>query len=137
MATMPVQIPVRQMDPATIHDWFLTHPRRAVPAREEAVGAEALADRPGLPWVWCGPVPRSADGHGRGLYLAPGSGSRWQGPVDCALPLPLPSEAFGAVVLQHVARPGGVRGAALLEEAARLLVNGGRLSLFVLNPLAL
>src|SRR5690606_4518867 len=78
----------------------------------------------------------SADGHGRGLYLAPGSGSRWRGPVDCALPLPVPCEAFGAVVLQDVAGLGGVRGAALLEEAARLLANGGRVSLFVLNPLA-
>lgn len=133
---MPVQIPVRQMDPASVHDWFLTDAGRAVLASEEATVAEALADRPGLPWLWCGPVPRAADGPGRGIYLAPAGGTRWRGPVDCALPLPLPSEAFGAVVLQHVARPGGVRGAALLEEAARLLVNGGRLSLFVLNPLA-
>jgi len=133
---MPVQIPVRQMDPATIHDWFLTDAGRAVLASEDAAVAQALVDRPGLPWLWCGPVPRAADGPGRGLYLAPGDRNRWRGPVDCALPLPLPSEAFGAVVLQHVARPGGARGADLLAEAGRLLVNGGRLWLFVLNPLA-
>ena len=48
----------------------------------------------------------------------------------------MPSESFGTVVLQHVARPAGERGPALLEEAARLLVPGGRLWLFLLNPLA-
>lgn len=133
---MPVQIPVRQTGPATAHAWFLTDAGRAVLASEDAAVAEALADRPGLPWLWCGPVPRAADGPGRGLYLAASADSRWRGQVDCALPLPLPSEAFGAVVLQHVARPGGDRGAGLLEEASRLLVNGGRLWLFVLNPLA-
>ena len=61
---------------------------------------------------------------------------RWQGRIACGLPLPLPSEAFATVVLQHVTRPEGACGAALLDEAARLLVNGGRLWLFVLNPLA-
>ncbi len=132
---MPVQIPVRQTD-AAVHEWFSTDPGRAILASEEDTVAQALCDRPGQPWLWCGPVPRAARGPGRGLYLAAGGGSRWQGQVSCGLPLPLPSESFGAVVLQHVARPEGPCGAELLDEAARLLVNGGRLWLFVLNPLA-
>ena len=135
MATMPPLLPARQSDhPA--HDWFLADAGRAVLASEEAAVAQALSDRPGLPWLWCGPVPReTGDLAGRGLYLSP-KGGDWCGRVACGLPLPLPSDSFGAVVLQHVARASGVFGPALLEEAARLLVNGGRLHLFVLNPLA-
>ncbi|MGJ4731086.1 hypothetical protein [Luteimonas sp. SDU101] len=133
---MPVQLPVRQTDATPVHDWFLTEAGRAVLASEEDAVDQALADRPGQPWLWCGPVPRTTEGRGRGLYLAPEPGDRWRGQVACALPLPLPSESFGAVVLQHVARPAGPNGAELFEEASRLLVNGGRLWLFVLNPLA-
>ncbi|MFD1070688.1 hypothetical protein ACFQ2D_12130 [Luteimonas composti] len=132
---MPVQFPVRQTD-AAVHQWFHTDPGRAVLASEEETVAQALADRPGQPWLWCGPVRREPEGPGRGVYLAADGGARWRGQVACGLPLPLPSESFGAVVLQHVARPAGPSGAALFAEAARLLVNGGRLWLFVLNPLA-
>jgi len=131
---MPVPLPVRQTD--AVHPWFLTDAGRAVLASEEQTVARALADRPGQPWLWCGPVLRTTDGPGRGLYLASGGRGHWQGQVRCALPLPLPSEAFGAIVLQHVARPDGPCGPELLDEAARLLVNGGRLWLFVLNPLS-
>jgi SAM-dependent methyltransferase len=136
MATMPALLPARQTGPDP-HAWFRSDPGRAVLDSERDTVAHALTDRPGLPWLWCGPVaqpvPESA---GRGLCLHPDASGQWSGPVACALPLPLPSEAFGAVVLQHVARPSGPCGADLLDEAARLLVNGGRLWLFVLNPLA-
>lgn len=135
MATMPA-LPAARQTGHPAHEWFLSEAGRAVLASEDAAVAQALADRPGLPWLWCGPVPREAAGlAGRGLALF-ADGERWGGAVACGLPLPLPSESFGAVVLQHVARPSGGFGPALLEEAARLLVNGGRLWLFVLNPLA-
>lgn len=128
-------LPARQTGHAA-HDWFLTPAGQAILASEETSVYQALADRPGQPWLWCGPGPRSVEGAvGRGLFLSP-DGDQWRGAVACGLPLPLPSEAFGAVVLQHVARPAGPAGSALLEEAARLLVNGGRLWLYVLNPLA-
>ncbi|WP_298574788.1 hypothetical protein [uncultured Luteimonas sp.] len=133
---MPAQLPVRQTDATPVHDWFLTDAGRAVLASEDDTVDLALSDRPGLPWLWCGPVARTPEGPGRGLYLAAQGGDRWQGRIACGLPLPLPSEAFATVVLQHVTRPEGACGAALLDEAARLLVNGGRLWLFVLNPLA-
>ena len=136
MATMPAELPARQTGP-DIHDWFRSEAGRAVLGNEEDAVLQALGDRPGLPWLWFGPVPRPVpEGAGRGLYLSPDADGGWTGPVSCGLPLPLPSEAFGAVILQHVARPRGDRGAALLGEAARLLVNGGRLWLFALNPLA-
>ena len=131
-------VPSPRQPAADARDWFLTPAGRAVLASEDAVVAQALCDRPGLPWLWCGPDPgeEATEGAtGRGLCLSP-AGEGWHGAVECALPLPLPSESFGTVVLQHVARPAGERGPALLEEAARLLVPGGRLWLFLLNPLA-
>lgn len=132
---MPAPLPARQSGHRT-HDWFLSDAGKAVLASEEEIVRQALGDRPGLAWLWCGPVAREVpDDAGRGLYLSP-SQDGWTGRIACGLPLPLPSDAFGAVVLQHVARPSGVLGAPLVEEAARLLVNGGRLWLFVLNPLA-
>ncbi|MCW5581285.1 MAG: methyltransferase domain-containing protein [Luteimonas sp.] len=131
-------LPSPRQPAADIRDWFLTPAGRAILASEEVMVAQALADRPGLPWLWCGPDPgeEAIDGAlGRGLRLSP-AGDGWRGAVECALPLPLPSESFGAVVLQHVVRPAGAQGPALLDEAARLLVPGGRLWLFLLNPLA-
>lgn len=136
MATMPAPLPARQTG-HDVHDWFGSEAGRIVLDSEEALVRQALGDRPGMPWLWCGPVARAApEGAGRGLYLCRSGTGRWTGPVTCGLPLPLPSESFGAVVLQHVARPTGDDGPLLLEEASRLLVNGGRLWLLVLNPLA-
>lgn len=136
MATMPAPLPARQTG-HDVPDWFGSEAGRIVLDSEESVVRDALGDRPGLPWLWCGPVSRAApDGLGRGLYLSRSGPGRWSGPVACGLPLPLPSESFGAVVLQHVVRPAGDCGPELLEEAARLLVNGARLWLLVLNPLA-
>ncbi|WP_202845645.1 hypothetical protein [Luteimonas saliphila] len=133
---MPPSHPARQTGPV-LHDWFLSDAGRAVLASEEETVAHALSDRPGLPWLWCGPASRAVpDGGGRGVSLQPDGSGRWSGPIACGLPLPLPSESFGVVVLQHVARPSGEYGPALLQEAERLLVHGGHLWLFVLNPLA-
>lgn len=54
----------------------------------------------------------------------------WSGDACCALPLPLPSEAVNAIVLQH---PQVTELAPLLAECARVLMPGGRLWLTLLN----
>ena len=130
-------LPSTRQPAADPRDWFLTPAGRAVLASEEVTVAQALSDRPGLPWLWCGPDPgeEATEGAtGRGLCLAP-AGEGWRGAVACALPLPLPSESCGVVVVQHLADisadPAG-----LLEECARVLVPGGRLWLLALNPLS-
>ncbi len=132
MATMPLRSPTGQ--PGTPHAWFATAPGRALLDSEDATVADAFDERPGQPWLWLGAVARTQVPEHRGLALAP-DGEGWSGPVSCALPLPLPSDTFGTVVLQHVVA-AGAGGDALLEETARILVPGGRLWLFALNPLA-
>lgn len=129
MRTMPAIFPTGQPDAAS--DWFATPAGRAVLASEQALVSEALGAHPGLPWLWVSPGEQHHAVGGRGLHLAR-RGVHLHGPVRCACPLPLPSEAFGAIVLQHVV---GVRDEALLEEAARVLAPGGHLWLLVLNPL--
>jgi SAM-dependent methyltransferase len=51
------------------------------------------------------------------------------------LPLPLANESVATVVVQHVTR-NGEHGTTLLSECARVLVPGGKLWLFALNPLS-
>ncbi|MDQ2702865.1 MAG: class I SAM-dependent methyltransferase, partial [Pseudomonadota bacterium] len=53
----------------------------------------------------------------------------------CAQALPLANESVAAVIVQHVAG-AGEPARILMEECARVLVPGGRLSLFCLNPLS-
>lgn len=132
MATMP--LPLRTGQPAPAIKWFASTPGRALLASEQSVVERALAERPALPWLWLAPLPPRRPEARRGLALAR-CGTGWHGEVSCALPLPLPSEAFGTVVVQHVATTDA-SGAALLDEAARILVPGGRMLLFLLNPLS-
>lgn len=129
MPTMPAILPTGQ--PAAASDWFATPAGLAVLASEQGLVSEALGAHPGLPWLWLSPGEQGHPVEGRGLHLVR-RGDRLTGPVRCACPLPLPSEAFGAVVLQHVV---GVRDDVLLGEAARVLAPGGHLWLLVLNPL--
>lgn len=136
MATMPSTSTTGQPDPVT--NWFGSAAGQALLDSECALALETLHLAHGLPWLWLAPAQGhgGAQGQGRGLRLspdAPAAGLR--GDVRCGLPLPLASESIGVVVLQHVlARGPG--GDALLEECARVLVPGGRLALFALNPLA-
>ncbi|MCD9027702.1 class I SAM-dependent methyltransferase [Luteimonas sp. BDR2-5] len=128
---MPATSPPGQPDSPS--DWFASAAGRAVIDSEHAVVSEALAGHPGLPWLWLAPSAADAAVGGRGLRLTR-AGGLFDGPVRCACPLPLPSEAFGSVVLQHVV--GAARGEhALLDEAVRVLAPGGYLWLLVLNPL--
>jgi SAM-dependent methyltransferase len=135
MATMPAPSPTGQPDAATA-DWFCSAAGQAILDSESDVLLAGLGERRGLPWLWLAPhdgrEPARADG--RGLRLIAGK-DRWIGDVRCALPFPLASESIGVIALQHVLTRDAA-GQALLEECARILVPGGRLVLFALNPLA-
>jgi SAM-dependent methyltransferase len=114
--------------------WFNGAAGRAVLESEDEIVLQAGGERPGQPWLWLGigPAPKKAGAHGLALRL---EGARFDGPVRCALPLPIASEAVGTVLLQHV---GDVcaDSSALLAECSRVLLPGGRLWLLALNPLS-
>ena len=135
MATMPALSPRGQ--PATgSPDWFGSAAGQALLESEAEALAGQLADSRGLPWLWLGPVEaaQAPSPQGRGMRMRACDG-RWIGDIECGPCLPLAGESIGAIVLQHVLTrdDAGVR---LLQECARVLVPGARLSLFALNPLA-
>lgn len=134
MATMPATSPTGQ--PASAAAWFDTAAGRALLDSEAAQCLDILNDSRGLPWLWIAPLPPAGDSRpaGRGLRLCAAQPG-WAGDARCALPLPLAGESLGVVLLQH-ALPAGAAGSELLAECARVLVPGGRLVLFALNPLA-
>ena len=113
--------------------WFEAGAGQALLDSESDAIAQACADRPGQAALRLAPaqglpeVERCLD-----LYL---DGGRFEGPIRCGLPLPLASESLGTIVLQHVA-DYPIDRAALLAECVRVLMPGGRLWLFALNPLA-
>ena len=129
---MPVPPLSRQPDALA---WFDTLNGQAVLAAEHPHLRSALLSRPAQqPWLWIAPAaqgacddlpvpPRSLLLHRQGRQLA--------GSLRCSLPLPLPSESVGNLILQHAVDDGSH---ALLEECVRVLVPGGRLWLFTLNP---
>lgn len=131
MRTMPPRIPTGQ--PARASAWFASAAGQAVLASESEAIRMAVAERPGQPWLCLTMAGVSGEPGGRGLLLQ-ATREGWGGPVRCAFPLPLANESVATVIVQHAA--GGRRGAALLEECARVLVPGGRLWLFALNPLS-
>jgi SAM-dependent methyltransferase len=119
----------RQPDALT---WFGNGAGGPLLAVEQPWVAAALKARAPQTWLWLGPVTMdlSMNASPRGVQLhrqPPG----FSGSVRCDLPLPLPTEAIGAVVLQHALETGRDD---LLEECARVLEPGGRLWLFALNP---
>jgi len=136
MPTMPPRSPAGQPDGAFDRRgaWFGSAAGRALLDSESDSIQAALASRPGQSWLWLAPAPPASDWMGRGLQLQV-TGDGWDGPLRCALPLPLANESVATVVVQHsvvVGDPGG----ALIGECARVLVPGGRLWLYVLNPLS-
>ena len=109
------------------------HPHPAIlrASIEERAYDAALHERPAQEWLWLAPladVAETADGR----CLLPGADA-WGRVQRYAVPLSIPAESLGTVVLQHVA--DGAWDPELLEECRRLLVPGGRLWLFGLNPL--
>jgi len=134
---MPAFSPTGQPSPVPPCDWFATAAGQALLSSEHAALARCLNTRPGLPWLWLSPTPAARDAiEGRGLNLVRAGAGRWGGDALCTLPLPLPSETFGAIVAQHVLRPDSPWCAQELSEFNRLLVPGGSLWLFALNPLS-
>ena len=113
--------------------WFATGSGRAVLDSEDEIVRRAAEERPGQPWLRLMPVDGLAPAGDRELALFVAGGA-FHGAVRCALPLPLASESLGTVVVQHVA-DGPVDAAAVFEEAARVLVPGGRLVLRVWRAL--
>lgn len=133
---MPAAIVQRQPERSAHENggWFGTAAGAAVLDSEAAAIRQAAAQRPGQPWLWlsAGTVPAEAEGHGLGLRANRG---RLDGPLRCALPLPLASEAVGTIIVQHL---GDILADTddLFSECQRILVPGGCLWLFALNPLA-
>lgn len=136
MATMPV--PSLHGQPEATPDWFATAPGRALLDSERDSVRAALDERPGQPWLWLSPAMERAQAEntapGPGLHLQ-ATAQGWAGSVRCNLPLPLASESVAVVVVQHVAC-SPARREALVSECARVLLPGGRLTLFCLNPLS-
>ncbi len=134
-ARMPVPQFSRRSETAA--QWFLRPEGRVVLESEQTVVADALSAHPvvGLPWLWLAPVSQDEGGAGRGLRLAL-DGQGWSGAIRCAAALPLASESLGAVVLQHVLADDIALSRPLIEDCARLLVPGGRLTVLGLNPLS-
>ena len=129
IANMPAFMFSRQPDALA---WFGNGPGGPLLAVEQPWVVAALKARAPQPWLWLGLAapdsPLSASLRGIQLHR---QGSGFAGSVRCELPLPLPTEAIGAVVLQHALETGRDN---LLEECARVLEPGGRLWLFTLNP---
>ena len=128
---MPAAAPSRQ--PGASNRFSGSEAHRLLAAERRWLAAQ-LSTRPARPWLWLAP-PTDAPQEWplpppRGLLLRP-AGDGYAGTVRCGLPLPLANECLGDVVLQH---PGPQRAGPLLEECARVLVDGGRLWLFLLNP---
>lgn len=136
MATMPSRSRSGQAAPAVSHSqaWFATDPGRALLDSEDASIRAAIDQRPGQSWLWLSPVGQPTEASGRGLRLQE-SINGWEGPIRCAMPFPLANESLATVIVQHGARPGR-RAAELFEECARLLVPGGILWLYALNPIS-
>ena len=136
MATMPSRSRSGQAAPKVSQSqaWFATGSGRAVLDSEKGSIQAAIDRRPGQSWLWLSPAGQPMEPRGRGLALQQ-SIEGWQGPIRCAMPFPLASESVATVIVQHGVRPGG-RAAELFEECARVLVPGGHLWLYALNPIS-
>jgi len=127
---MPAAASHRQPEPLA---WFGTADGQRLLAAEQQRIAAILAAKAAAPTLWLHP------GGGAGVSVVaadvtlrarPGG---FDGTLRCGPSLPLASDSFSAVVLQHVSE-NGVRG--VLAECARVLEPGGRLWMFALNPVS-
>lgn len=113
-------------------DWFGGASGLALLAAEQLAIKRVLAGCPALPWAWFGVDAADPPTGNRGVLLHRG-GPGWTGAMRCRLPLPLASESFGLVLIQHVLDADDDHHG-LLEECARILAPGGVLWLAALNP---
>lgn len=128
---MPAPASGRQ--PASAFDWFASAAGQGLLAAESGAVKRVLAACPALPWVWIGAPGVTAPAADRRGLLLRRDGQAFDGGLRCRLPLPLASETFGAVLLQHPLDDDfGV--SALLGECARIIAPGGTLWLATLNP---
>lgn len=125
----------RQPEPAAAAAWFASLAGQAILASEADSLRQAALERPGQAGLWLCPSGMGESEVELPLLRLRAAAHGFEGDLRCALPLPLPSDACGVVVVQHLADisadPVG-----LLEECARVLVPGGRLWLLALNPLS-
>ncbi|QIL21022.1 hypothetical protein [Thermomonas sp. HDW16] len=133
--TMPSSGFRRQPEPAAAAAWFAGVAGQAILASEADSLRQAALERPGQPGLWLCP-----SGMGEGEVELPflrlrAAARGFEGDVRCGLPLPLPTESCGVVVVQHLADIS-TQPTVLLEECARLLVPSGCLWLLALNPLS-
>ncbi|SFK76722.1 Methyltransferase domain-containing protein [Lysobacter sp. cf310] len=132
MATMPALSTGRQPNAALA--WFGGVAGQGLLDVESAAMARVLAGCQAMPWAWIGVDATSPPGgtSTRGVRLRR-QGLGFDGAFRSVLPLPLASEALGAVLLQHVL-DDGIDPMPLLDECARVLAPGGTLWLAALNP---
>lgn len=129
--TMPVLQISRQPDALS---WFDAPSGKPLLLAEQPGIEAALVARPAQqPWLWVGPTPSRLPGADalppRSLALGR-LGEQFAGSLRCGLPLPLPNESIGNIILQHALDDGNE---ALLDECERVLEPGGRVWLFTLN----
>lgn len=132
---MPPSAFRRQPDTAAAASWFAGVAGQAILASEAETLRQAAQERPGQAGLWLCP-----SGMGEGEIELPllrlrAAARGFEGDVRCGLPLPLPSESCGVVVVQHLADISA-EPLELLDECARVLIPGGRLWLLALNPLS-
>ena len=128
---MPVLQISRQPDAMS---WFDTLPGQPLLLAEQPGIQAALIARPAQqPWLWIAPstsaLPDAAELPPRSVVLGR-LGPQFAGSLRCGLPLPLPNESIGNIILQHALDDGSDE---LLGECERVLEPGGRLWLFTLN----
>lgn len=133
--TLPPYAFRRQPEPAAAAAWFAGVAGQAILASEADSLRQAAQERPGQAGLWLCPSGMGESEIELPLLRLRAAACGFEGDVRCALPLPLPSESCGVVVVQHLADISADP-AALLGECARVLVPGGRLWLLALNPLS-
>ena len=127
-----------EFDVARANSWFSTDAGLALLASESELLASALSERPLQPWLYLGPninhdYKQRISNCGLCLYRTP---EGLKGDLFCSeQSLPVASESVATVVIQHAInmRPNSEQ---FLKECSRILIPGGRVWLFALNPLS-